>query len=309
MNTELSPVEKLALSIATCKEIKVACQDREHPCNKIVLKQNNQANNTRQSPEPWAGSLEKAPLLFISSNPSISEGGSDAENFPVVDYFSGLPSHFEWPQEKIADFHTNRFDQSRENAFVTSSSKYLCKDNEYRGPVKYWREVFKLAKFISGKEIDISTDLCLTEVVHCKTKKEFGVKESRGKCAESYLSKILQLSNAKLVICYGRHAREVFASENIDEISSDVGKNFGQFSESPNIGDHHLGILTIGKTKTLICALKHNSARNGNSGKTFESALGKELANSFATLYQAIVRGTEPVPESREALLKRLSVV
>lgn len=103
MNNELSKVEELALAIATCKEIKVACQEKKHPCNKIVLKQNNQASNTRQSPEPWAGSLEKAPLLFISSNPSISEGGSDAENFPIVDYFLGLPSHLEWPQEKIAD--------------------------------------------------------------------------------------------------------------------------------------------------------------------------------------------------------------
>ena len=307
MNNELSKVEELALAIATCKEIKVACQEKKHPCNKIVLKQNNQASNTRQSPEPWAGSLEKAPLLFISSNPSISEGGSDAENFPIVDYFLGLPSHLEWPQEKIADFHTNRFDQSREQPFVTSSSKYLCKDNEYRGPVTYWKEVFKIAKFILGKEIDISTDLCLTEVVHCKTKEEFGVKESRNKCAENYLSKILQLSNAKLVICYGSHAREVFTSEIIDEVACDIGKNFGRFSKSPNTGDHHLGILKTGKKKTLLCALKHNSAKNGNIGKTFELALGKELANSFATLFQEVLKGSERVPESREMLLKKLS--
>lgn len=122
-------------------------------------------------------------------------------------------------------------------------------------------------------------------------------------------TKILQLSNAKLVVCYGRHVREVFASENIDECASDVGKNFGQFSKSPNTGDHPLGTLKFGKKKTLFCALKHNSAKNGNSGKTFELALGKELANSLATLYQAIVKGAEPVPDSREALLKRLGVV
>jgi hypothetical protein len=310
MNNELSKVEKLALSIATCNEIKTACQDEKHPCREIVSLQDHRANPFRQSPEPWAGNLEKAPLLFVSSNPSISEGESDAESFPNVESHSGLPIHFDWSVDNLVDFHTNRFDQSREKPFVKSSSHYLCKDGEYRGPVKYWREVFKLAKFIFGKEIDISNDLCLTEVVHCKSKGEIGVnKKSRNKCAENYMSRILQASNAKMVVCYGAQARAYFTSEVGAGVRTEVDKNFGRFSSSPISGVHHLGILEIGSTKTLLCALKHNSGRGGNEGKTFESALGKELANSFATLYQAIVKGAEPVPESREALLKRLGVV
>lgn len=305
MNTELSAVEELALSIATCKEIKAACNDKSHPCNLVVMDQDYRVNSVRQSPEPWAGSLQNAPLLFVSSNPSISAGTNEAENFPTVESHSGLPIYSEWSVADLVDFHTNRFDQSRNKPFVKSNSHYLCKDGEYRGPVKYWREVFKLAKFISGKEIDISNDICLTEVVHCKSKREKGVEKSMKKCAGNYMARILQLSNAKLVISYGAKARDYFTTEVGKSLRTEVSKNFGRFSLKPVSGSHHLGILEIGGKKTLLCALKHNSGY-GDEGKTFESALGEELANSFATMYQAIVKGAETVPETREALLARL---
>ena len=48
-----------------------------------------------QVPEPWSGNLEHAPILFLSSNPSIST----AELYP----------RWEWPDEEIADFFGRRF--------------------------------------------------------------------------------------------------------------------------------------------------------------------------------------------------------
>ena len=319
MNNELSKVEKLALSIATCNEIKTACDDENHPCHRVVIDQKEFGIEFRQSPEPWAGNLEKAKLLFVSSNPSISSEDITGENFPKIQFDSAEATHPEWPTEKIIDFHVNRFDQNRDKPYVRAKpmAQYLCRDGEYRGKdgfkpgqqnQKFWTDVFNLAKFIYNAEIDISNDVCLTEVVHCKSRSEDNfVKPAMPRCSGNYLERTLALSGSKLVICYGAAARDYFVESEVKDIEVEIDlRNFGFFSKS-GPGLNHLGILTCNGQKKIFCALKHSNGRGG--GKTFESALGKELANSFATLYQAIVKGAEPVPESREALLKRLGVV
>ena len=52
-----------------------------------------------QVPEPWSGDLEGAPILFLSSNPSIST----AELYP----------RWKWPDEEIAGFFGRRFSGGR----------------------------------------------------------------------------------------------------------------------------------------------------------------------------------------------------
>ena len=59
MNNELSKVEELALSIATCIEIKTACHDKSHPCNLVVMDQEALGTEFRQSPEQ-----QKLPIII-----------------------------------------------------------------------------------------------------------------------------------------------------------------------------------------------------------------------------------------------------
>jgi hypothetical protein len=66
----------VALSIARCPQLPVAAADMRHSCSQIVRVQEGQGE-LRHVPEPWAGDLEKGRILFVSSNPSLSEAGVD----------------------------------------------------------------------------------------------------------------------------------------------------------------------------------------------------------------------------------------
>jgi hypothetical protein len=74
-------------SISRCPNV-AACynSDVANPCRAIVNYQKRQWNTTTydrfQVPEPWVGQIDKARILFVASNPSISDddhalGGSD----------------------------------------------------------------------------------------------------------------------------------------------------------------------------------------------------------------------------------------
>jgi hypothetical protein len=54
-----------------------------HPCQKIISSQKEHAQSldTFQVPETWSGNIEQAPILFLSSNPSIDEN----EEIPLLD--------------------------------------------------------------------------------------------------------------------------------------------------------------------------------------------------------------------------------
>lgn len=43
-----------------------------HPCSDIVGVQEHTSRERHQVPDPWSGAIEQAPILFVSSNPSIS---------------------------------------------------------------------------------------------------------------------------------------------------------------------------------------------------------------------------------------------
>jgi hypothetical protein len=65
------------------------------PCHKIVRLQ---TSASFQLPEPWSGQIDVAPILFISSSPSIDE----LELYPDQS----------WDSDRTADFFYNRFNSS-----------------------------------------------------------------------------------------------------------------------------------------------------------------------------------------------------
>jgi hypothetical protein len=70
----------LLLEIARCPHVRncITNPDAVHPCSEIVRAQESKLLDHHQVPEPWLGNLATAPLLFISSNPSISS----TEDYP-----------------------------------------------------------------------------------------------------------------------------------------------------------------------------------------------------------------------------------
>ena len=319
--------KELSLSIASCKEIKEACSSSTSPCHKVVTSQEYLGLDFRQSPEPWAGNLANAKVLFVSSNPSISEAVLNGEDYPKVDYSTASSSHPEWSIERLADFHVNRFDQTREQPFVNHLAQFLSLDGNYRGSDKsqpgkgsqtFWRNAIRESKYLLGKEIDLSNDLCLTEVVHCKTKAErdksgspVGLEEAQWTCAGNYLDQILELSRSIIVVATGKVARETFTNPTRWNPQSrwkwDLNnERFGQFPRYKGVASAHLGVVQIDGRSKIVCAMRHLS--NGYGCGSFQGALGTETAEELSVLIQNISENIEDSPTSRNELLHRLSL-
>jgi hypothetical protein len=102
----------LLLEIARCPNFRacLANPEAEHACGEIVRSQNVKGRKDFQVPEPWSGHLETAPILFLSSNPSISED----EQYPRLG----------WGDELIRDFFENRFGEGKQ-PWITEGRYYL----------------------------------------------------------------------------------------------------------------------------------------------------------------------------------------
>jgi hypothetical protein len=220
----------LARSICSCSELSKALGDSSHPCHKVVMTQNAMLQgdeDMRQRPEPWIGNLQNSKVLFVSSNPSISDDQdvSIRENFPT----------FGVSEDDSADFFINRFDADGETPHATfnfrklanflfrsNDGKYRGKGNSFNKPIETWQGVYERAKEILGEDCDPTKNYALTEVVKCKSKKEEGVKEASATCIEKWMGKVMDVSPAKLVVIIGAPARNNFAHK-----IADLGSDFG----------------------------------------------------------------------------------
>jgi hypothetical protein len=182
----------LLLEISNCSELRRATNS-SHPCHRIV---NCQAGSEEfQLPEPWTGHLSSAPILFISSNPSINE----EEAYPTT----------LWNNNVVTDFFEYRFDVNRP---WTKNGRYvLLKDRRTYNThwVRFWASVRKRAEELLGRAASPGQDYAITEVVHCKSRAETGVSEALSTCSEKWLEPILENSAANIVVLLGNRARDV----------------------------------------------------------------------------------------------------
>jgi len=171
-------MNNLLLSIARCGDVSNAMRDNKHPCHEIVSSQN---DSPFQIPEPWNGNLQNAKILFISSNPSISS--LEIEEYPTES----------WADEEIQEFFLYRF-----------SIPY------YRDKVRFWTFVKKYSSWVLDMDVNdkaLASNICITEVVHCKSRSERGVPECCDYCADKWLNRILSEFNGHFIILLGTKAK------------------------------------------------------------------------------------------------------
>ena len=181
-----SPRDQLVIAITRCRHLDDARADRSHPCAAIVGVQ--QGEPTRfQVPEPWSGQIDRAPILFVGSNPSISED----EVFPTSS----------WKEADTISYFQQRFDE--DGGWVTP--------REYNR-VKYWTSVRARAGELFGRAAVEGKDFALTEVVHCKSKDEQGVPDALALCTQRWLDKVLAQSSARIVVMLGKTAKDACAN-------------------------------------------------------------------------------------------------
>ncbi len=186
----------LLLEIARCPNVVRFYQDgsARNRCCEIISCQERGSIHDHQVPEPWSGRLATAPILFLSSNPSISQ----QEDYP-------RPG---WSDHLMEDFFNNRFGGGIKPWVV--DSRHLCKGGG-RGERKtrFWVEVQSRASELLGKRATPGLDYAISEIVHCKSKKQLGVAECLEECSGRYLDRLLSDSGAQVVVILGAHAEEV----------------------------------------------------------------------------------------------------
>jgi hypothetical protein len=242
----LQPVARanieLALEIARCPEVARARTSPSHPCSAIVRLQQDDPH-IFQVPEGWAGNLSTARVVFLSSNPSISEDGADhgaafAEHYPRA----------AWADEDIADFMTRRF---RPGAGYTVGDRFMCQDGTYAPqPVRFWVQVRRRASELLGYSADPDRDYVMTEIVHCKSKGEVGVTSAAALCAQRYLGRVVALSDARLIVVLGAKARDRLRP--ILRLGEAFGSRSGVGDERANIA-----IRDVGGVQRVLCYLWH----------------------------------------------------
>jgi hypothetical protein len=183
--------DDLLLEIAHCKTMHDLLADRraEHSYARIVHDQRPRENGRTQLPEPWNGNLGAAPLLFVSSNPSISR----QERCPETS----------WPLQDVSEFFYHRFGDSPA-APIQGGCMVLNKDGSRSKAVPF-------LSWARGRAAELGVtrpgiDYALTEVVHCKSKKQVGVAAALSHCASTYTRSVLKASGAKVVVFVGAHA-------------------------------------------------------------------------------------------------------
>lgn len=172
--------DELLIAITRCPELAQARALKSHPCSEIAAVQSARDYHV---PEPWSGHIDTAPILFISSNPSISE----QEHFPT-------PS---WDTETTADYFQGRFDVG--SGHVTEAN--------YR-KVRFWTGVRGRATELLGRRAVQGKDFAISELVHCKSRGEVGVVKSLSLCADKWLTAIVEQSAAIILVLVGKHAKE-----------------------------------------------------------------------------------------------------
>ena len=167
--------------------------DSSHPCFTVVSQQALDIAD-RQIPEPWAGRIDEAPLLFISSNPSLNE----RESYPRArDSRSAAVGHYFNERFGLGE------DQVRDGIHPPPHTS-----GKRRG-VAYWVAVRANARLLHGHTSVVpGRDYALTEVVHCKSRQEAGVKSAAPTCTDLWLRPVLEASPPSVVILVGATAQQ-----------------------------------------------------------------------------------------------------
>lgn len=169
---------------------------RDTPCRKVV---NTQVADPKsfQVPEPWAGHLELAPILMISSNPSISE------HEPYPTWATNAAERVEFFDQRFG----NGPQQVRDGVHIPLITPNADGSWHSTRKVAFWRDCKRNVEFLLERAADPGIDYVMTEAVHCKSQGERGVREAVATCAERWLDRITALSPAPIVIVIGDVAR------------------------------------------------------------------------------------------------------
>jgi len=207
-----------------------------------------------QLPEPWVGHLDRAPILFVSSNPSISN--PVPRNFRTASPPAGRVTA-RWKNDKIIRRFERAFDDYMDDGVRFRGEK---------GVVRYWASVKQRAiELLPKSDLEPGVDYALTEVVRCKTLSEWGVGSAVQECAPRYLQTTLEQSPAVVIVSLGAHARRALVRM-FDVDPATIGGRAPTGWEEAGVTS-----INVAGANRLLAFLPHPNARK--PPKTFDKNL------------------------------------
>jgi hypothetical protein len=263
--------QNLLAEICHCPVIE-RCLDTPQPCEScagVVLSQwdafsaddrQQYWRERHQLPEPWVGHLDEARILFVSSNPSIRGTISLAPDAPAPT----LNWHSE--HERVRDRYERAFELYIEDGVREQGKRATA----------FWVAVKHRAQELLCRPPIPGRDYVLTEVVHCKSRKERGVAEARGTCSERYLERVIAQTPAPVIIFLGAHADR--AAHHVLGVSPAFGRHSNQRSA--------LSMVLSGRSRVLAF-LPHPNYRGERTPKACWTDSELELVRSALRLSEA----------------------
>ena len=231
-----SKIETAIKDIVHCKYIAQHFSHTYNQCSTIINSQGVSNIDEFQLPEPFSGNIDTAKILIISSNPSIDKNPilNEREKYPL----------YKWAESDVLNFFYDRFPY-----YINDNGCFLKNNGYYSSPIKYESSINARVSEILERRPIPGKDYCLTEIVHCKSQRQEGVKEAKDICTKLYLNKVFSLSNSKLIMIVGSHARNLFTKFfNIENVT---------------IGKKIFGPLTIGNIDRMLLFIMHPAAFGG----------------------------------------------
>jgi hypothetical protein len=168
----------LASQIASCTHFE---RGGDGVCDTVISAQS-LPHGLRRMPEPWTGRrrLDRAPILFITSNPNTKPGK--------------VPNQSEVPlPDRLLDFYESYFERHPDSIKTVPTWRRM----------RIWAD-----QLCRNPSADVN--FALTDAVHCASRKQVGVREALERCATLYLRQVVEAGVARLVVCCGSAAARGF---------------------------------------------------------------------------------------------------
>jgi uracil-DNA glycosylase len=246
--------QDLLLKIARCDNFYVYKNENQiHSGCREILRCQTTVN--RQLPVPWVGDIEKAPIIFISSNPALKDN-----EYVALD---------SWTDKQVIDIHVNAFEPNKHwTKDGNKIRKYPLTPEDYLN-VPFWTYIWKTTGEILGidvKKVIPGRSSALSEIVHCKSNNQFGVNRAKKVCMDKYLEPMLNLSSARIIVLLGAYSTEII---------SEYYKLNIKLATKMHANETHIAEREIAGRKKLIVALPHNNY-HGKKGLTWLKPYEKE---------------------------------
>lgn len=190
---------RLALEITHCPVVAAVLRGEPSTCSDVINFQQKRPPSKRWVPEPWSGHIERAPILFLSSNPSAG----DPEAPPIASDVTASSD-----DETLLHLFDDAFDEGPWIG-IHEGTHLRAADGQIGEYIAYWGSCRARASELLGRPARPGFDYALTEVVHCGSKHEAGVWPASTECVPRYLNRVLSISPAVVIAVVGSVARDV----------------------------------------------------------------------------------------------------